>query len=677
MYLGLGDRVATSVIRWAAKRAQPPSVGSAIMAGHEVWPEWDTQKAIKEGYKVSYILYSVASDLADCVRSVPWRVKKVTKTGVDILDNHELVEMVRSPNVETTFGALMEAVDLYKSLSGNAYLVWSKMSTGDVDLWTLRPDRVTIVPDEKGHIARYDYHTPGSSTPTQYKPEDILHFKFFDPGSDYYGMAPLQAAARLVDTSNQGMLWNFSAMKNRGRPDLVMAPKTHLEPNQHATLLELLQKRVTGAENARSVVIPSEPMDLLQLSLSPVEMDFLAGLGMYEVGVCKVFHVHPEAIGALGATFENKEWAIRAKWEGPVVSRLSEMRAVMNGKFRKPYGTVSPNVARPGDIYLDYDLGQTPIASFQQKEAIDRATKVWACGVPWNQAIATFGLDMEPVEGGDVGYLPVNVLPVGTTRDTGARFTRAIDDGELFWRAVDRKKQGWERGVAVKASELFRKQGKAVAKAVRSGTIDTDSAITSFDSDWRELVSTVVRAVIKDFGDKTIDDLMGRTRDIRAGEWDPWSEEVQKWTENHTAENINYIQSTTQQKIRAAVLDGINDGQSMTKIADTIDNIFIDWAAPSDPAITTYRAMLIARTEVHSAASYGSHEAARQSGVAQEKKWLDSGDERVRDSHISNASAGWIPFDQSYPSGQMHPGEGSAAEVIMCRCVEQFRGSGG
>ena len=115
----------------------------------------------------------------------------------------------------------------------------------------------------------------------------------------------------------------------------------------------------------------------------------------------------------------------------------------------------------------------------------------------------------------------------------------------------------------------------------------------------------------------------------------------------------------------------------MTKIADTIDNIFIDWAAPSDPAITTYRAMLIARTEVHSAASYGSHEAARQSGVAQEKKWLDSGDERVRDSHISNSAAGWIPFDRQYPSGQMHPGEGAAAEVIMCRCVEQFRGSGG
>lgn len=673
--MGIRGALTNAVIKWAAKRAQQPSVGSAFMQGQTVWPEWDTKTAIKDGYKASYILYAVSSDIADCVRSVPWRVKKVTKTGTEIIDDHPLAEMIRSPNSEATFGAIMEAVDLYKSLAGNAYCLWSEVVKGNLDLWTLRPDRVTIIPDAKGHVKSYHYRVPGSHEPIPYKPEEIMHFKFFDPGNDYYGMAPLQAAARLVDTSNQGLLWNFSSMKNRGRPELVLSTKNHLEPNQHAKLLELLKQKITGAENAGQILVPSEPMDVLQLSMTPAEMDFLNGLGMYETGICKVFHVHPEAIGALGATFENKEWAIRAKWEGPVVSRLSEMRAVMNGKLRNPFGTVSPNVARPGDVYLDYDLSDTPIASFQRKEAVEQAKSVWSCGVPWNQAIATFGLDMEPIEGGDVGYLPVNVLPVGVSRKSPTRSQRSIeDDGQLYWRAVDRKKEGWERGVAVKASEIFREQGKAVSKTIRAGTIDTDEVINSFNGVWKELITATARAVIKDFGDKVIEELTGRTRSVRLEAWDPWSVNIEEWTTSHTADEIGYIQQTTRVKIRGVVYEGMKEGLSLTKIADEVDNIFIDWAAPSDPAITTYRSMMIARTEVHTAASYGSHEAARQSGVAQEKKWLSSGDDRVRDSHIANEMAGWIPFDSPYPNGQMRPGEGPAEEVVNCRCVEQYRG---
>jgi HK97 family phage portal protein len=675
------------------------------MAGQAMWPEWSTEKAIKEGYRVSYILYAVASDLAECIRSVPWQVKQRTNGGDVIVESHPLVELVRSPNTEGTWGSLMEAVDLYKSLAGNAYGVWLPVGPDDLDLWLLRPERVSIVPDARGHIDHYSYLVPGEATPTTYKPEQIVHFKFFDPGDDYYGMAPLQAASRLVDTSNDGLLWNRNSMKNRARPEMVMSPKEHLSPDQHEKLLELLKKQVDGPENARRTLIPSEPFEILQLSLTPIEMDFLNSFNTYEVGVCKVFHVHPEAIGALGATFENKEWAIRAKWEGPVQSRLSEMRATLNHKFRIPFSTIDPSVARVGDLWLDYDLSESPLADYKVSKAIERATKVWACGMPWNVAADVFGVGTPPIKGGDVGYISALMLPLGTTSqwsvdgDAG-RSVRSVnleteDQFQAHYRVTDRRKQGWERGVAVKVADQFGAQRKAVVRAVENGTRDTDDVIASFRSDWEKLLTGVERAVIADFGETVADDLNGprsmtsaesrgsteasaagpvlTSGETRAYEFDAWSKSVQDWVRRHTAEAVDEIQKTTQQGIRRVVLSGLGEGWDMRRIAAAVDDQFKEWEGGSG----AYRSMRIARTEVHSAASYGMHEAARQSGVVEEKAWLSSMDPpRAREEHME-LSGKWIPFDEPFvmPDGtEMDcPGDGPPEHVINCRCVTMYR----
>jgi HK97 family phage portal protein len=483
-----------------------------MMAGVPVWPEWSSEKAVREGFKASYILYAVASDIADCIRSVPWNVKSVTRNGVEVLEDHPLVEMIRSPNTEGTWGSLMEACDLYKSLAGEAYCLWVDIGGGNLDLWGLRPDRVTPVPDAMGYLGWYEYLPPGQSHPVRYKPEQILHFKFFDPGSDYHGMAPLQAAAQIVNASTSMVGWNASAMKNRTIPDLLLSPKSPLSPDQHARLQDSLTQKMTGTSNARKTLIPSEPLDMLQLSLTPVEMDFIRSFETYEAAICKVYHVHPEAVGALGATFENKEWAIRDKWQGPVNSRLSEMRATLNHKFRLPFGTSDPSVARVGDIYLDYDLSQTPLADYKTAQALERVTRAWACGMPWNQAAEAFGLGTPPIDGGDVGYISAILLPIGTSsqwaegnESPGARSRRGInlETAEQFqahYRVLDRRKQGWERGVAVKVSQVFANQRRAVVKAVAGGTVDTDAVIERSTPEWETVIAGVQRAVIADFG---------------------------------------------------------------------------------------------------------------------------------------------------------------------------------
>lgn len=88
-----------------------------------------------------------------------------------------------------------------------------------------------------------------------------------------------------------------------------------------------------------------------------------------------------------------------------------------------------------------------------------------------------------------------------------------------------------------------------------------------------------------------------------------------------------------------------------------------------DEGISNYRADLISRTVTAAAIGKARFETFRNSG-AQKKTWITVGDDRVRELHSLNESVGYIPIDQTYPSGAQHVGDG--ADAVGCRCVEAF-----
>ncbi|GAG00226.1 unnamed protein product, partial [marine sediment metagenome] len=259
---------------------------------------------------------------------------------------------------------------------------------------------------------------------------------------------------------------------------------------QHKDALKLFKEQMAGPANARKALIPAEPYDVTPLSMTAVEMDFLKSFVTYEAGVCKVLHVHPEAIGALGATFENKEWAIIDKWGGPVKSRSYEKRAVMNHKFGPVFGTVDPRSAAVGGVYLDVDMSDTPDARAAQLKRREQAPKIWAIGKPFNELNEEMNLGFEPTEGGDIAYVPANMLPGGTPsveEGRSARTSNRDNVSDLHYRAVDRKRQGWERGVTEKVKGLFAAEGTAVAAAVKAGKTSesaTNAVVNSKRSAW-------------------------------------------------------------------------------------------------------------------------------------------------------------------------------------------------
>jgi uncharacterized protein with gpF-like domain len=128
---------------------------------------------------------------------------------------------------------------------------------------------------------------------------------------------------------------------------------------------------------------------------------------------------------------------------------------------------------------------------------------------------------------------------------------------------------------------------------------------------------------------------------------------------------ITEVTETTRDQIIRAVRKGYEDGLGQRGTASYILDLV--------PQISSYRAEVIARTETHGAANYGSQEAAKQTGLPLSREWLSAADDRTRETH-REANGQVVGMDDTFRVGDSDlafPGDpsGPADEVINCRCA--------
>lgn len=134
---------------------------------------------------------------------------------------------------------------------------------------------------------------------------------------------------------------------------------------------------------------------------------------------------------------------------------------------------------------------------------------------------------------------------------------------------------------------------------------------------------------------------------------------------------ISQIDATTRGNLATIINEGIHAGWSYSRIAREITSLYSVMGAEKPQAHIDSRAHLIAVTEIGNAYEAGSNIIIQdlvEAGLAMEKKWLTVGDDRVSAGCKSNQAQGWIPFSQSFQSGQQHP-----LRFPGCRCTTLYQ----
>jgi len=290
-------------------------------------------------------------------------------------------------------------------LSGNSYVERVGPKSGPVhELFCLRPDRMKIIAgDSKEPIRGYEYSVSGQKVPFEF--EKILHFRFFHPTDDFYGLSPLEVAARGIDISNMAMEWNKKLLDNDCRPPGALFFERRLQDEQRENLRKELKENYLGYENAAMPLILEGGMDWKQFAFSPKDMDWLNSDKVTTRKICSVFHVPPELIGdSEQKTYSNYKEARKAFYEETVLPLLDYIRDEFNNWLSPLFGD---------NLRLDYKREEIEALQEEREKVWKRAVEGVKAGViSVNEARVMLGYD--EVDGGDVILTPGNLIPLLT-----------------------------------------------------------------------------------------------------------------------------------------------------------------------------------------------------------------------------------------------------------------------
>ena len=217
---------------------------------------------------------------------------------------------------------LVETVAAQLLLHGNAFIeLLSDAEDKIVELFALRPERVTIEADARGWPAVYQYRVGATTRRIEAggpRPR-IVHVKGYHPLDDHLGLGCLGVAAGAVATHNAATRWNKALLDNGARPSgaLVHEPADDvpLSAEQHRRLRRELEELFQGAANAGRPLLLEGGLRWQSMSLSPSDMDFVGLKAAAARDIALAFGVPPMLLGLPGdATYANYREANRALW---------------------------------------------------------------------------------------------------------------------------------------------------------------------------------------------------------------------------------------------------------------------------------------------------------------------------------------------------------------------------
>ncbi len=328
----------------------------------------------KEGYQKNVIAYRCIRLISQNAAAVPWVIYKGKGPQRARLEDHALAQLLTQPNPMQGGAELFAAIYGFYLIAGNGYIE-AVAADGQAprELWTLRPDRMRVIPGRQGLPAAYRYQVGGAAVDFRVDAingaSNILHLKAFHPLDDWYGMSPLEAAAASIDQHNDAAAWNAALLQSSGRPSgaLVYKPpqgdaQASLTDEQRQTLKDELEGFFSGKHNAGRPLVLEGGLDWREMSLSPKDMDWLAGKEVSAREIALAFHVPPQLVGIEGSlSFANFEQARLALFDDAVLPLLDHVKDELNHWLAPRFGD---------DIRIDYDIDK--IEAFAA-----RREKIW------------------------------------------------------------------------------------------------------------------------------------------------------------------------------------------------------------------------------------------------------------------------------------------------------------
>lgn len=395
---------------FAQKASQVGPLIARLVAGNAVWSSRNFEQLAKEGYQQNAVVNACVARIAQAVATIPICVYQQNGKKKVEIDDHPVLALLKRPNPEQDYVALMKAFVSNYAITGNAYLERTGEDRPErMELYAWRPDRVSIVPREDGLIGGYEYRAGGGVkrvvVDADQRIRPILHMKTFNPTDDWMGMSPLDACAYAIDITNTAAKWNLGILNNSGAPSgaFVYAPKEGdqaLNDEQIAQVRRQVEDMTSPSGRHRPLVLDGG-MDWKQMGLNPEQMQFVEGADRAAREIAFALGVPPMLLGIRGDnTYSNYQEARQAFYQDTVIPLTRQIVAALTRWFEVQLGE---------GVCLEANTDQLEALAPMRKEQWAGLQQCTFLSI--NEKREAIGYSAVP--GGEDVMVPAGLLPVG------------------------------------------------------------------------------------------------------------------------------------------------------------------------------------------------------------------------------------------------------------------------
>lgn len=355
--------------------AQKQSAITAAVAAHNdrLWPELALTGAQARVYEQSPWVYVAVSRIAEAAALVPLHVYRLERERRIAVERHPLEVLLDAPNPHLSRFELFEQTIGMLELTGNAYWFLGGDARGvPVEIWPLRPDRVTIVPDEARFVRGYVYEIDGLRLPLDAR--EVVHFKRWHPGSDYYGLSALEAARVAVASDRAMSEWNRNTFsKDNGVPAGIVTIKDFVTDGDFERIKREWRQSYGGTQR-RTAFLRGGSIEWHNIGLSHVDLDFLKGRQAHRDEILSIFGV-PIGLISENATEANarvaeRQFIERTLW--PKLARIAQKISQQVLPFWPGPHTAEFEDIRPTDVSTRLEEIRTAAAALSINEIRER-----------------------------------------------------------------------------------------------------------------------------------------------------------------------------------------------------------------------------------------------------------------------------------------------------------------
>jgi HK97 family phage portal protein len=238
---------------------------------------------------------AIASKIAGAELTVHVRRAGLMEEVAD--PGHPLVRLLEEVNPLQTRYSLWEGTVMFLELTGNAYWYVAENGLGvPAELWLIPSQHMRVIPDERDFIRGYVCR--GEGVEQTFSRHEIIHLRYSNPRSQYYGRGPLQAAAASVDAFEKIKQAESAAFEHGLMTQLALETDQNLALPTLERIRTQIQQKFAGVKNAGRPIVLEGGLHAKPISIPPREMAFLQSARLTRDEILGIFGV-PAAIMGL------------------------------------------------------------------------------------------------------------------------------------------------------------------------------------------------------------------------------------------------------------------------------------------------------------------------------------------------------------------------------------------